>query len=359
MIKKEKSFFAKIQLRMEEIRNNFFKKFSNIIGIDLGTVNTVAVEYSETMKPYYNQSSFVAVNKNTNTIELFGNDAQAIIGRVPDSIEIVRPVEEGVVAHFEVVENLIAFLIRELDKTSVRVFGPTIVVSVPPSATDVDIYTFKQSAKKAGAREVYVVYEPVAALMGIMRTLSSKKASMIIDIGGGTTDVLVFLNNKVIQQKSIPIGGCYIDRMLSDGLRKNDNIEVGERSIENFKKEVLSQTSEKNKKYKIRGRHTVSNLPIEIEMRQDYLETYIYETRREIVSFVKNIMSSLNPEIVSDFINEGVYLTGGGCHLLGVKKSLEEELQAPVTICERPFEVVAQGAAIMGENTIAYREFFI
>ena len=348
-------FFIKILEAIKKIS----KRFSTVIGIDLGTVNTVAVEYSENLKPYYNQSSFVAVNKNTNIIEYFGNEAQMMIGRVPDQIDVVRPIKEGVIADYEVIENLVAFLIREIGKTSLRMFGPTIVVSVPPSATDVDIYIFKNSIQRAGAREVFVIYEPLAAFVGITNSLQSKKASMIIDIGGGTTDVLVFLNNKTIVQKSIPVGGCRIDHILSEELRKNNNVIVGERSIETFKKEVLSESSDKNKKYRIRGQHTVTNLPVEIEMRQDYIETYIYEVRKEIVLFVKEIMSLLSPEIAGDFLNEGVYLTGGSSQLVGIQSKLEEDLQVPVTRAEKPFEVVARGAAIIGQHPETYREFFL
>ena len=334
-------------------------KFANAVGIDLGTVNTVGAFYGKTPEIFHNESSLVALNTRTNRIEAVGNIARAMLGRTPKHIEIIRPIQEGVVADFEVTEQLLFFLLKKLTRVSSKILGPTVVIGVPPSATDIDINTLKKATRRAGVREAYIVHEPLAALISLVGSSGSENTSLVIDVGGGTTDILILSQNKSIVQKSIPIAGCTLDTELFESLKVNENIIVGERTVEDLKIKALSDQTEQDQSFIIRGKHTVSRLPSEVTLKRDMLSSYIQEIKNYIVSFSQETLSSVDPDLSIDLLDGGAYLVGGGAFLYDLKKELEDAMKIPITVAPDPFVAVARGAAIIANQPEQFAEFFL
>lgn len=340
-------------------KRNIINKLANTIGIDLGTVNTVGVLYNIIPSTFYNESSLVALNTRVNRIEAIGNTARDMFGRNPEHIDIIRPVQEGVVADFEVTEQLLSFLFKKANEFSPKLLGATVVLGVPLSATDVDIRTFKRTAQQAGAREVYVVHEPIAALVSLIGSNDFKDTSLVIDVGGGTTDILIVSQNKSIVQKSISIAGASFDKALLDEMKKNNQIIVGERTVEDLKKQSLSDQHSNDHKFAVRGKHASTHLPTEVIFTKKQLEVYIQGVKDSVVHFSQKTLSEIDADLSIDLMDGGAYLVGGGALLNNFKKEMEDALKIKVNIASNPFEAVARGASMIARQPEDFSEFFL
>ncbi len=332
--------------------------FSNDIGIDLGTANTLV--YVKGRGIVMNEPSVVAVNQKTGRIVAIGNQAKQMLGRTPGHIVAVRPLVDGVISDFEVTEEMITYLINAAQKDSKKFIGPRVVVGVPSGITNVEIRAVRDATRNAGAREVHIVEEPVAAAIGIRLPVMEPVGSMIVDIGGGTTDIAVISLGGVVRSKNVRIAGDKFNSDIASYIRGEFKILIGEKTSEEVKLAIgsalpLAQPMESV----IKGRDLVSGLPKEVVITDGDVREAMAQSVDTLVESVREVLETTPPEILSDVMHRGVYVAGGGALIRGFAQLLQDTIKIPVHIAEDPLTAVARGTGVILEDIAAFKEVLI
>lgn len=336
----------------------FYKMFSNDIGIDLGTANTLV--YLGGHGIVINEPSVVALNQKTGQVVAVGAQAKQMLGRTPGHITAVRPLVDGVISNFEVTEEMLAYLLNKAGKISDKMVRPRVVVGVPSGITNVETRAVYDAARSAGAREVYIVEEPMAAAIGIKLPVKDPVGSMIIDIGGGTTDIAVISLGGIVRSKNLRVAGDKLNQDIISYIRDEFKILIGERTAESIKIAIGSAVKmNPPMEASIRGRDLVTGLPREVVLTDADVREAIAHSLQSLVDSVKEVLETTPPEVLSDVMHRGVVLTGGGALLHGIDTLLAAALKIPVYISNDPLTAVARGTGIVLEQMDEFSEVLI
>jgi len=339
------------------MNNPFTKWISHDIGVDLGTANTLV--YVRGKGVILNEPSVVAVNTKTGRVVAVGTDARYMIGRTPAHIEAIRPMVDGVISNFEVAEEMIAYFLRKA-REEVRGGRPRIVIGVPSGVTNVERRAAKDAAYNAGAREVHIVEEPMAAAVGIRLPIFDPVGSMIVDIGGGTTDIAVISLGGIVRAKNLHIAGDKLNEDIISYVRDEFKILLGARTAEDVKIAIGSVLNTgAARESTIRGRDLVTGLPREVIITDADIREAIAVSLGSLVEAVKEVLESTPPEVVSDIMHRGILLVGGGALIHGMAELLTGELGIPVTAAEDPLTAVVRGTGIILEEFDTFKEILI
>ncbi len=331
--------------------------FSNDIAIDLGTANTLV--YLKGSGIVLNEPSVVAIDQKTKKVYAVGAEAKAMIGKTPDHIAAVRPMKDGVIADFEITE----VMLREFIKRSQRkrlFIRPRIVISVPSGITEVERRAVTDSAQNAGAREVYLVAEPIAAAIGVGLPVDKPSGNMVIDIGGGTTEIAVIALNGIVTDISIRVAGDEMDEAIVQHIKKAYNLLIGDQTAEHVKMVIGSATKLKNdEEMEIKGRDLVSGIPKILRISSSEIREALAETITQIVVAVKTALEQTPPELAADIVDRGIVMMGGGSLLRGFDILLKEETNLPINIVEDPLTCVVLGSGKILGNLHQYERIIM
>jgi rod shape-determining protein MreB len=317
--------------------------FSNDMGIDLGTATTLVYVKGEGI--VLCEPSVVALKKGAtvNRVLAVGDEAKRMLGRTPGNILAIRPMKDGVIADFDITEAMLRYFIKKVHRRRVLV-SPRMVIAIPSGITEVERRAVKDSAMRAGAREVHLVEEPLAAAIGVGLPIHEPAGNMIVDIGGGTTEVAVISLSGIVFSKSIRIAGDELDVAIVEYMKKNYNLMIGERTAEDIKMKIGSAYPlEEELSLEVRGRDLVAGLPKTVSITSEEIRDAIAEPVRAIVDSAKIALERTPPELAADLIDRGIMLAGGGSQLKGLDRIISEETGLPVHIAEDPVTAVARG----------------
>ena len=317
--------------------------FSNDIGIDLGTANTLV--YVRDQGIVLREPSVVAVKAGTNMVLAVGNEAKRMLGRTPANIVAVRPLKDGVIADFEITEAMLRYFINKVHGNRRRLTRkPRVVVAVPSGITEVEKRAVKESATHAGAREVFLIEEPMAAAIGVGLPVQDAAGNMIIDIGGGTTEVALISLSGIVFSRSVRVAGDEMDEAIVNYIKRADNLMIGERTAEEIKIKIGSAyPTEKESTMEVKGRDLVAGLPKTLTVTSQEIRDALMEPIKTIVDSVRTTLERCPPELAADLVDRGLVLAGGGALLRGLDKLLMEETKLPVHVAEDPLSAVAEG----------------
>ncbi|HBV01776.1 MAG TPA: rod shape-determining protein [Candidatus Taylorbacteria bacterium] len=331
---------------------------SNDIGIDLGTANTLV--YMRGQGIVINEPSVVAVNQKTGQVVAVGSQAREMLGRTPAHIVAVKPLVGGVISDFEVTEEMLAYLIRRAETNSRKILGPRVVVGVPSGVTNVETRAVRDATKNNGASQVFIVEEPMAAAIGIRLPVNDPIGNMIVDIGGGTSDIAVISLGGIVRSKSLKIAGDKFNQDIISFIRSEFKMLIGEKTSENLKIAIGSALPlPAPLEAAIRGRDLITGLPREIVITDTDVREAIAPSIDHLIEAVKEVLETTPPEIVSDVIGRGLYLVGGGGLIKGLAELLAENLKIPVHCADDPMTAVARGAGIILEDFERYKDVLI
>ncbi len=334
-----------------------YNSFSNDIGIDLGTANTLV--YLRGHGIVINEPSVVAVNQKTGQIVAVGQEAKQMLGRTPPHIRAVRPIVDGVISDYEVTEEMLAYLINKAEKMSKKFFRPRVVVGVPSGITNVEGRAVYDAARSAGAREVHLIEEPMAAAIGIRMPVKEAVGSMIVDIGGGTTDVAVISLAGIVRSVNLKIAGDKFNTDIISYLRDEFKLLIGEKTAESVKIAIGSVAPGDPMEAEVRGRDLVTGLPREVVITDADIREAMGQSIVGLIDGIKEVLETTPPEILGDIMNRGIVLSGGGAMLHGLDILLQNILKIPVYIAEDPLTAVARGAGIVLEDIEFYQEVLL
>lgn len=332
--------------------------FSNDIGIDLGTANTLV--YHRGKGIVLDEPSVVAVNQKTGRVVAVGDQAKRMLGRTPGHIIAIKPLVDGVISDFEVTEEMISYLINKSQQGSSYLFGPRVLVGVPSGITNVETRAVRDAVRNAGAREVHIIEEPMAAAIGHRLPVNDPIGSVIVDIGGGTTDIAVISLGGIVNSKNLRIAGDKFNQDIISYMRDEYKMLIGEKTAENLKLMIGSVVPKKQKdEYLARGRDLITGLPKEIIVTNEDIRIAMSASIDVILDAVKEVLETTPPEIVSDIIHRGVFLSGGGALIKGLDQLLSEYIEVPVYVVDDPLTTVARGTGIALENLDKFRDILI
>lgn len=318
-----------------------FGFLSSDIGIDLGTANTLV--YVKGQGIVLNEPSVVAVEKRTSKILAIGIAAKEMLGRTPYEITAIRPLKDGVIADFQITERMLSDFIKRVLKHRF-LMKPRIIISVPSGITEVEKRAVRDSAENAGAREVYLIPEPMAAAIGVGLPVDQPSGSMIIDIGGGTSEIAVIALNGIVNDTSIRIAGDELDEAIISYLKKNYSLLIGERTAEEIKWKIgTAYPLEKEETIEVKGRDLVAGVPKTMKVSSAQIREALNEPISGIVEAVRQALEQTPPELASDILDRGIIMTGGGALIRGLDKRLRQETNLPVIVADDPLTCVARG----------------
>lgn len=335
----------------------FYKLFSNDIGIDLGTANTLV--YLKGHGIVINEPSVVAVNQKTGRVVAIGTQAKQMLGRTPGHITAVKPLVDGVISDFEVTEEMLSHLLNRVNKVAGKPIRPRVVVGVPSGVTNVQIRAVRDATKSAGAREVHIVEEPMAAAIGIRLPIKEPVGSMVIDIGGGTTDIAVISLGGVVRSKNLRTAGDKLNDDIISYIKDEFKILIGERTAEGVKMAIGSVNGKESIEASIKGRDLVTGLPREVIITDSDVREAIWPSVNILLDSVKEVLESTPPEVLSDIMHRGIVLVGGGALISGLADLLREELKIPIHIAEDPLTSVVRGTGIILEDIESFKDLLI
>lgn len=322
--------------------------FSKDIGIDLGTANILINVKGEGI--VLNEPSVVAIDEDTKRVLAVGLEAHEMLGRTPGKVRAIKPMKDGVIADFELTEAMLNYFIKKVKAKSILA-KPRILICCPANVTAVEKNAIKEAAERTGAKKVFIEEEPKVAAVGVGLDISKPSGSMIIDIGGGTTDIAVLSLGSIVTSTSIKIAGNTFDNEIIKYIKENYKLLIGERTAEEIKKEIGTVSkSNKKQKMQVKGRGMVNGLPQTITITSEEIEKALSESINEIVRAIKLVLENTPPELSADIINKGIVITGGGAMIDGLDELLQKELNVPVYIAESPLTCVATGTGKMLEN---------
>ncbi len=340
------------------IRERIRRSLSNDIGIDLGTANTLV--YVKGRGIVLNEPSVVAVNQKTGAVVAIGKEARDMLGRTPTHITAVRPIVDGVISDFEVTEEMIAYLISKAQEGHKKILGPRVVVGVPSGITNVEIRAVRDATYNAGASEVYIVEEPMAAAIGMRLPVKDPVGNMVIDIGGGTTDVAVISLSGVVRAKNIRLAGDVFNESIVSYIRNEFKVLIGQKSAEEMKMAIGSvMMDDENTEAVVRGRDLVTGLPREVTITDGDIREAIGSSIGVIIEGAREVLETTPPEILSDVMHRGVYVAGGGALFRGLPELLEQELKIPVHVPPDPLLAVVRGTAAILEDIVYWKDVLI
>jgi len=319
--------------------------FSNDMGIDLGTATTLVFVKGEGV--VLCEPSVVAIERGTSNVLAVGEEAKRMLGRTPGNIVAIRPMKDGVIADFDITEAMLRYFIKKVHHRRVLV-RPRIVIAIPSGITEVEKRAVKDSAERAGAREVFLIEEPIAAAIGVGLPIQEPQGNMIIDIGGGTTEIAVISLAGSVFSKSIRIGGDEMDEAIIEYLKKTYNLMVGERTAEQIKIKIGSAYPlEDEMSLEVKGRDLVAGLPKTVTITSEEIREALQEPLRAILEITRISLERTPPELAADLIDHGIVMAGGGSLLRGMDKLVSEETGLPVHIADDPLTAVACGTGIV------------
>jgi len=325
--------------------SSLFSLFSSDLAIDLGTANTCV--YARGKGIVLNEPSIVAINKVTGRTEAVGREAKEMLGRTPGNIVAIRPMRDGVIADFEIAEKMLTYFIKRAHNRTVWV-RPRIVIGVPSEITQVEKRAVKDSAYRAKASEVHLVEEAMAAAIGAGMPVTEPSANMIVDIGGGTTDIAVISLAGIVYSKAVRVAGNEMDEAIIQYIKKTYNLLIGERTSETIKMRMGSACGLDGRiTMEIKGRHLVEGVPKTITITDEEIREALADTVRVIVDAVRVALERTPPELSADIVDRGIVLTGGGSLLKNLDKRLREETGLPLALAEDPLASVVLGAGRM------------
>jgi len=336
----------------------FYNLFSNDIGIDLGTANTLV--YLRDHGVVINEPSVVAINQKTGRVVAVGYKARQMLGRTPGHITAVRPLVDGVISNFEVTEEMLAHLINRAGKISQKAARPRVVVGVPSGITNVETRAVYDATKNAGAREVHIIEEPMAAAIGIKLPVKDPVGTMVIDVGGGNTDIAIVSLGGVVRSNNLKIAGDKLNQDIISYIRDEFKILIGEQTAENIKIAIGSVVKvNPPMEAPLRGRDLVTGLPREVVITDSDVREAISSSIHILVDAVKEVLETTPPEILSDVMHRGVVLVGGGALLNGLDVLLADTLKIPVHIASDPLTAVARGTGMVLEDLPSFVDVLI
>ncbi len=331
--------------------------FSNDIGIDLGTANTLLKVRNKGI--LVNEPSVVATDKNTRRVVAIGSAAKNMLGRTPSEIEAVRPMRDGVIADFELVEQMLKYFIRKVQRYPFFV-RPRVCIGVPSGITEVEKRAVVDSAESAGCREVYLVAEPMAAAIGMGIPVEDPSGNMVIDIGGGTAEIAVIALYGMVCDSSVRIGGDEMDEAIIMYLKKTYNLFVGESTAEQIKIKIGSAFPlEEELEMEVKGRDLVAGIPKTLRITSTEIREALNEPVNSIVEAVKQALEQTPPELSADILDKGIVMTGGSSQLRGLDERLRQETNLPVNVVDDPLTCVANGCVKILENIDKYHQVFL
>lgn len=332
--------------------------FAKDLGIDLGTANTLI--YIRDRGVLISEPSIVATDKRTGRLLAVGAEAKKMVGRTPANIIAVRPLKDGVIADFETVERMLRYFIGKVHDRFPITPRPRVIVGVPSGVTEVEKRAVQDATINAGAREAHLIEEPMAAAIGAGLPVHEATGNLIVDIGGGTTEVAVISLGGIVISRSIRVGGDEIDEQIIQYARREHDLYIGERTAEETKIAVGSAYPiHEPLKTMMRGRHLVTGLPKQIDVGVDEIREAIAGPVALIVEEVKLAIEETPPELLADIMDQGIFLAGGGAMLKGLDQRISEETQIPVHIADDPLQCVVRGAGACLENLDVYRKVFV
>ena len=322
--------------------------FSKDIGIDLGTANVLI--HLKGKGIVLNEPSVVAMDKKTGKVLAVGEEARRMVGRTPGNIVAIRPLKDGVIADFDVTEAMLKHFITKLNLKGF-LSKPRILICCPTNITSVEQKAIREAAEKSGGKKVYLEEEPKVAAIGAGMDIFQPSGNMVVDIGGGTTDIAVLSMGDIVTSESIKVAGDVFDNDILQYIKREYKLLIGERTAEQIKMTIGTVWPQTRKEtMEIRGRDMVTGLPRTIEINSDEIARALHESVSMIVQSAKNVLEKTPPELSADIIDRGVIITGGGALLHGIDQLLIEELKVPVFIAENPMDCVAIGTGIMLDN---------
>ncbi len=336
-----------------------YKRFSNDVGIDLGTANTLV--YVKGKGIVINEPSVVAINQKTKQILAIGEEAKRMVGRTPAHIVAHRPLVDGVISDFEITEQMLRYFIEKVSQSSLGFLSrPRVVVGIPSGVTEVEKRAVQDATLNAGAREAFLIEEPMAAAIGARLPIQDPNGSFIVDIGGGTAEIAVISLGGIVVSKSIRIAGDEMNENIIQFARDEYNLLIGERTAEDIKIRIGSAYPMKEKtKAQIRGRDLISGLPKEITVTDEQIRKALSRSVKTIVNNIKMAVEETPPELISDIMERGITLAGGGALLRGLDKLIEEETQMPITITDDPLTAVVRGTGIVLEDIETLKDVLV
>ncbi len=328
-----------------------FSFFTQELAIDLGTANTIII-YND--KVVVDEPSIVATDRKTGKLIAIGKEARQMQGKTHENILTVRPLRDGVIADFNAAEQMIRGMIKLINKRS-RLFTPAlrIVVCIPSGSTEVEIRAVRDSAEQADGRDVYMIYEPMAAALGIGLNVEESQGHMVVDIGGGTTEIAVISLGGIVCNKSERIAGDTFTADIQTYMRSQHNIKIGERTAEDIKITVgaaLADLENPPENYLVHGPNLMTSLPIEVPVNYQEIAHCLEKSLNKIETAVLNVLEMTPPELYADIVKSGIYLTGGGALLRGLDKRLSDKIKIPFIVAEDPLHAVARGTGIALKN---------
>ncbi len=330
--------------------SNIINWISGDIAIDLGTANTLI--WLKGKGVVINEPSIVARTIHDDNIVAVGDEAKAMLGRTHRDLETIRPLQDGVIADFKMTDGMLQGFINKINFS--RMARPRMVICVPSGVTEVERRAVKDSGERANAREVYLIEEPVAAAIGIGLDISQPIGNIIVDIGGGTTEIAVISLNGVVTKETIRIAGDEMDESILQWFRNEHKLEIGLGMSESIKKSVGSAMQMKTKTISVRGRDLVSGIPKTIEVSSDEIRQALKDPVNSIVEAVKRCLEQTPPELAADILERGIIVAGGGSLLKGIDQIIRERTNVPVNVAEDPLLSVVKGTGMVLENLKKY-----
>jgi len=338
----------------------FFSLFTQELAIDLGTANTIIIEND---KIVVDEPSIVAIDQSTKKLIAIGEIARQMHGKTHQNIRTIRPLRDGVIADFNAAEQMIRGMIKMIS-TRNRFFTPSLrmVVSIPSGSTEVEIRAVRDSSEHAGGRDVYMVYEPMAAAIGIGLDVVAPEGNMVVDIGGGTTEIAVIALGGIVCNESIRIAGDGFTADIQAYMRHQHNIKVGERTAEDIKIFVgaaLPDVDEPPADFTVRGPNMMTALPIEVPVSYQEIAHCLDKSLTKVESAILSVLEQTPPELYSDIVQKGIYLAGGGALLRGLAKRLSDKISITFHVAENPLHAVARGTGIILKSIEKYQALLI
>ena len=335
----------------------FFSIFSNDMAIDLGTANTVV--YARNKGILLNEPSVVAVKVNTDHVLAAGKSAKEMLGKTPENIVACRPMRDGVIANFKLTESMLRHFIRLVHNDRRTLIRPRMIVGVPSGITQVEKRAVEESAKQAGAREVYTIMEPMAAAIGAGLPVQDPCGNMIVDIGGGTTEVAVISLKSVVFCRSVRVGGDEMDRAIVNYVKRKYNLLIGERTAERIKIEIgcaIVDSESAKQSVPVKGRDLVTGVPKTITLTSSEVNEALLEIIASIMEGVRSALENTPPELSSDLVDRGITMAGGGSLLRGLDVLISKETGLPVTLAKDPLFCVVNGAGKVLEELDFFKD---
>lgn len=328
--------------------------FSRDLGIDLGTANTLIFMKGKGI--IIREPSVVAVDTRTDVVKSVGQEAKDVIGRTPGSITAVRPLKDGVIADFDITTAMLQQFIKKALNRRV-ILKPRIIICIPSGVTAVEKRAVKEATERAGAKKVYIIEEPMAAAIGAGLPVAEPTGSMVVDIGGGTSEVAVISLGGIVAAKSVRVGGDEFDNAIIAYIKKKYNLLIGERTAESIKLQIGSAFPfEVEESMNIKGRNLLNGLPENIEVSSDEIREALKESIDSVLDAIHVTLEKTPPELAADIIEQGITLTGGGALLRGLDKLINQETGMPVNVAENPLDCVVDGTGMVLENIDKLRD---